>query len=115
MQICGGEFTIKGNDTMNKYLLISDPGHGWLRVPTLEVIRLGIADKISSYSYIDWDGRSVYLEEDSDLAIFARAKGWPPGTLHNHIDEAFQDPCKIRDMPTFYGKHYAAHIEVVSA
>ena len=91
---------------MNKYLLISDPGHGWLRVPTLEVIRLKIADKISTCSYIDWDGRSVYLEEDCDMAIFARAKGWESGTLHNHIDEVFQDPCKIRDMPVFIGKHY---------
>ena len=34
-----------------EYLYITDAGHGWLKVPLAELLKLGIADKISSYSY----------------------------------------------------------------
>ena len=98
---------------MIKYTLISDPGHGWLRVPMLELISLGIADKISTCSYIDQSKQHVYLEEDCDLAIFAKAKGWQAGLLDEHITEVFQDPCNIRNMQSFNGKFYASHIEIV--
>lgn len=46
----------------------TDPGHGWLAVKRSEVIELGIADKISRYSY--QNGDSVYLEEDCDASLF---------------------------------------------
>ena len=59
---------------MTKYRFIHDPGHGWLEVPTGELVRLGIANQISSFSYISKDGKKVYLEEDCDLAVFAEAK-----------------------------------------
>lgn len=55
------------------YNFISDPSHGWLRVKTKELEKLGILDKISTYSYLSPTGKSVYLEEDSDMAIFLRA------------------------------------------
>ncbi len=70
---------------MNKYRFISDPAHGWLEVHVSELEKLGIADKISPYSYIDRAGGTnnhiAYLEEDCDLAVFAKAidcypKGW---------------------------------------
>lgn len=52
-------------------IMHTDPGHGWLQVSLAKVRDLGIADKISSYSYISRD--SVYLEEDCDLEVFAKA------------------------------------------
>jgi hypothetical protein len=36
---------------------------------------LGILDKISHYSYASPTGKSVYLEEDADVAVFLKAKG----------------------------------------
>lgn len=56
---------------MNKekiYIFHSDSGHGWLAVKRNELTLLGIADKISHYSY--QKGKTVYLEEDRDLTIF---------------------------------------------
>ena len=55
------------------YMFFSDAGHGWLRVKRAELEALGIADKISTYSYAreNW----VYLEEDCDFSCFLAAKG----------------------------------------
>lgn len=58
---------------MKMYNFFQDPGHGWLRVKTKELIDLGIADKISQYSYMSNSGKSVYLEEDQDMTIFTDA------------------------------------------
>lgn len=43
----------------------SDPGHGWGAIKRQVLVDLGLADKISTYSY--QKGSTVYLEEDSDL------------------------------------------------
>lgn len=59
---------------MKKYVFYEDPGHGWLRVPTLELVKLGIADKITTCSYIHPSGKWAYLEEDCDLTTFLVAK-----------------------------------------
>ena len=53
------------------YKLHTDPGHGWLAVSIKELQDLGIADKITRYSYTK--GRMAYLEEDCDLATFFKA------------------------------------------
>ena len=50
---------------------ISDPGHGWLRVPLADIAALGIEAEISEYSFID--GRFAYLEEDCDYGRFVAA------------------------------------------
>lgn len=55
---------------MSKYVFTSDPGHGWLRVPMAELVEMGIADKISPYSYISHNRRFAYLEEDCDFSTF---------------------------------------------
>ena len=55
------------------YTFIEDSGHGWLKVPMSELKRLGIADKISPYSYANGD--NAYLEEDLDISTFINAKG----------------------------------------
>ena len=54
-----------------KYDVYVDPGHAWLKVKRTELDKLGIADKISSYSY--QRGEHVYLEEDCDLYRFMEA------------------------------------------
>lgn len=51
---------------------MSDSGHGWLSVKKKELIELGIADSISSYSYMK--GQSVYLEEDCDVERYFTAQ-----------------------------------------
>jgi hypothetical protein len=48
-------------------IIYSDPGHAWGKVKRQVLKNLGIADKISSYSYQLRD--NVYLEEDCDLSI----------------------------------------------
>ncbi len=44
-----------------EYTFHSDAGHGWLEVHKDELELFGIADKVSSYSYVSGD--KVYLEE----------------------------------------------------
>ena len=50
---------------------IADPGHGWLRVPLVDIAMMGIETAISSYSFID--GHFAYLEEDADCAVYLAA------------------------------------------
>jgi hypothetical protein len=57
---------------MEKYTYHTDPGHGWLEVELAELGELGIADKISPYSYLHCG--KVYLEEDMDMTTFYKAK-----------------------------------------
>jgi len=47
---------------------LSDPGHGWLKVPRDLIIDLDIECIISGFSYQFKD--NVYLEEDRDAGIF---------------------------------------------
>lgn len=51
-----------------KFKFYSDPGHGWIAVKINLLEELGIADKISSYSYMK--GSTAYLEEDCDASLF---------------------------------------------
>ena len=56
---------------MNKektYIFHIDSGHGWLAVKRNELKKLGIANKVSHYSY--QKGNTVYLEEDRDATLF---------------------------------------------
>lgn len=54
-----------------KFDFYSDPAHGWVKVTMRELFDLGIAGKISGYSYMN--GENVFLEEDSDLTTFFEA------------------------------------------
>jgi hypothetical protein len=49
----------------------SDAGHGWLAVKNSLIRELGLADKISEYSYTK--GATSYLEEDGDAPMFMKA------------------------------------------
>ena len=55
------------------YDYFMDAGHGWVKVPINELVQLGIAHKISDYSYIY--KKNAYLEEDCDATLWAKAKG----------------------------------------
>ena len=48
-----------------------DPGHGWLCIKIAELEALGIADKITSFSYMR--KQSAYLEEDTDYTTYLNA------------------------------------------
>ncbi len=50
---------------------LQDPGHGWIKVPNTLLVRLGISQAISPYSYIRQF--HSYLEEDCDAALFVEA------------------------------------------
>lgn len=53
------------------YKAYSDDGHGWMAVKKSELVELGIAEKITSCSYVK--GQTVYLEEDCDVSTFFKA------------------------------------------
>lgn len=80
----------------DQYRMIEDPGHGWLEVDISELVSLGIADKVSSYSY--QNGPTVYLEEDCDLSLFLGAKKTPV-----EYERVYQENTFVRDLP-----HYQA-------
>ena len=48
-------------------IVYNDPGHGWGKVKRQVLSNLGLADKVSAYSYQYKD--NVYLEEDCDLGL----------------------------------------------
>ena len=65
----------------------NDPGHGWLAVKRDLLEQLGIADKISTYSY--QRGATAYLEEDCDASVFfsaAQAAGLTLTLKHKYCD-----------------------------
>lgn len=51
--------------------IFADPGHAWARVAKSKLVTLGIADKISTYSY--QKGENAFLEEDCDLSVLISA------------------------------------------
>ena len=56
---------------MKTYIWAQDSGHAWLAVKRKELDVLGIADLITSCSYVK--GSTVYLEEDVDAPCFIAA------------------------------------------
>ncbi len=58
---------------MKSIIIYTDPSHGWAKVTLKQLIKLNIADKISTYSYIHKNGLYAYLEEDCDLSTYLKA------------------------------------------
>ena len=52
-------------------IVYSDAGHAWAKVRKDVLVNLGIADKITRYSY--QRGEYAYLEEDCDLTTLCMA------------------------------------------
>lgn len=67
--------------------IFEDPGHGWARIARERLIKLGVADKISSYSY--QRGQYAFLEEDCDLGVLCdafKAQGYEVKFKTAHTD-----------------------------
>ncbi len=60
---------------LTKFHYYSDPGHCWLKVRISLLEELGIADQISSYSYVM--GEWAYLEDRDVQALL----GWTTFTM----------------------------------
>ena len=75
--------------TTRKLKVIDDGGHAWLDVANEDVKSLGIAEKITPYSYMS--PKRSYLEEDLDAGVFleaAKKAGWKVGTATRHVDRS---------------------------
>jgi len=80
-----------------KFRFISDPGHGWLEVPISFVRAMGIASKVSPYSYLKGD--MAYLEEDCDAYLLLQEL--KRQNINYELDEVYQDPTPIRRYARF--------------
>jgi hypothetical protein len=78
--------------------VFADPGHAWARIPKAKLVQLGIADKISPYSY--QNGTNAFLEEDCDLSVLIRAlieRGYEIKFNESHANKQ----SKIRNYSTY--------------
>ncbi len=78
--------------------VFADPGHAWARFPKARLVKLGIADKISTYSY--QNGDNAFLEEDCDLSTLIGAlkqKGYLVKFEESHTNKR----SKIRGYNTY--------------
>ena len=69
------------------FAFYQDPGHGWIKVPVKLLVTLGVADKVSHYSY--YRNGFAYLEEDNDAALFIhkmKSIGVVPKFRESHTD-----------------------------
>lgn len=82
-------------------IFFTDPGHGWLQVPTAELVRLGIVDKISTCSYISREGTLAYLEEDCDYGVYFKAAGLTHETAERIPTQHTNYDSFIRRLPMF--------------
>lgn len=79
----------------HRYTFHSDPSHGWLQVPMADLHKLGVANCISPYSYIN--GNMAYLEEDLDAGTFlnaAKAAGWEITGFNEVIEPRNESPVR---------------------
>ena len=70
-----------------------DPSHGWLKVPRALLEKLGIANKISRFSFERGD--HVYLEEDGDMSTFLDTmddEGYDVNIRYSHTN----NPSRVR-------------------
>lgn len=80
------------------FTFYNDPGHGWLKAPRTLLENLGIADKVSSYSY--QRGADVFLEEDCDATLLVKAlreRGIEPKFVDKYSDKS----SKIRNYESY--------------
>lgn len=79
------------------FRFISDPGHGWVEVPMQLIELLGIAHKISAYSYRK--GAMAYLEEDCDAYEFVQA--CKAQGINVEFDDVYEERTAIRHYQRF--------------
>ena len=79
-----------------KYKFYSDAGHGWLSVPKAELVKNGLENEISGYSYMK--GGTAYLEEDCDCPLFMKALG----LMNEDIEDKYVDgQSRIRNYESY--------------
>ena len=81
--------------------IFEDPGHAWARFPKERLAQLGIADKISPYSYQRKD--MAFLEEDCDLTTLCNAL-----RAHGYTDIKFKESWTNRYSKIRNYDHYCA-------
>ena len=78
------------------FICYNDPGHGWAKVPLAVVTAIGITEgHFSSYSYRN--GENLFLEEDCDIGIFARAYEAATGEKPKFTDRYCDGRSRIRN------------------
>ena len=76
----------------------TDPGHGWLETTIQELMKYGIHNKVSQYSYRDGD--RVFLEEDCDASLLLAAYK-ERGVVYSVTEENVDHHHPIRRKPRF--------------
>lgn len=77
---------------------LTDPSHGWLKVPRALLASLGIVDKITIYSY--QRGDFAYLEEHRDFGTFLESATAAGFTVKRRIRYADR-PSRVRQYECF--------------
>ena len=78
----------------------TDGAHGWYAVKRSLIDELGIAQRITPFSY--QKGGTVYLEEDCDAGVFfnaLEAAGFTPAEISSRTverDQSMKGPSRIR-------------------
>lgn len=84
---------------MATFTLFADPGHAWAKVPRKLLHELGIADRITRFSYER--GEDVYLEEDCDLGIFYAAYTDAHGVAPKFTEQSSERSSRIRSYSSY--------------
>lgn len=88
---------------MSKFTKYNDPGHGWVGVGVSVLKSLGIADKISTFSYLSKNGITAFLEEDGDHALFHFAYRLKFGEFPTYDEEHTNGDSFVRSLPHYPG------------
>lgn len=97
MQICEGCIEVFEEWFMTvSYRFISDSGHGWMEVPTVDVAKAGFVP--SAYSYHDPETGKTYLEEDCDMAGYLKASSIKDSEL-KLVEVYYDGDAWIRELP----------------
>lgn len=84
--------------SVGRFDALSDPFHGWLKVPRKMLVDLKIIDAISVSSF--QRGEFVYLEEDLDWGIFRDALA-AEGKTFTTRERFAESGCRIRSYESF--------------
>ena len=90
-----------------KFVIYADPSHAWCKVPKKLLVKLGIADQITGFSYVR--GEYAYLEEDCDLSLLVstlQVKGISIQFDERHTNKS----SKIRSYQSYNRHQYSSGI-----
>jgi len=84
-----------------RFRYYQDPGHGWVAIKIKLLKKLGIAEQISSFSYMRND--KAFLEEDCDMARLINRLD-ELGITYEFIECHSSKQSKIRNYPCYNSK-----------